>query len=174
MRSSRRRWVNVFLMLSLAACTPSLNWRQASLEGSGVTMLFPCRPERAERAVRVADAELRMRMHSCSAAGAAFSLAFVDIAQAARVAPVMDALRSAAQANVGGTATARAWTAPGATPNEHGALLRIEGHRPDGRRVVEHVALFVRGLRVYQATALGEQIDHDALDTFFDSIRVVV
>lgn len=161
-------------MLSLAACTPSLNWRQASLEGSGVSMLFPCRPERAERAVHIADAELRMRMHSCNAAGAVFSLAFVDVPEAARVASVVDALRAAAQANLGGTATARAWTAQGATPSEHGALLRVEGRRPDGRRLVEHAAFFVRGLRVYQATALGEQIEDDALDTFFDSIKVVV
>ncbi len=113
-----------------------------------------------------------MRMYSCGAAGAVFSLAFVDVNEPARVAPVMAALRAAAQANLDGTAAARAWAPPGGTPNERSALVRIEGRLPDGRRVVEHVAFFVRGMRLYEATALGESLDADALDTFFDSIKI--
>jgi hypothetical protein len=114
-----------------------------------------------------------MQMHSCSAAGAAFSLAFADVADVARVTSLLAALRVAAQANLGGAATARPLVVAGATPNEQSALIQIEGRLPDGRRLVEHAAFFARGLRLYQATALGESIDADALDTFFNSIQVV-
>jgi hypothetical protein len=162
------------LLIVLAACTPALNWRETRPEGSGVKMLFPCRPDRHERTIRVAGAELHMQMHFCSAAGAAFSLAFVDASDPTRVTPLLARLRAAAAANVGGTATVRTMVVPGATPNEQSALIRVEGHLPDGRGVVEHAAFFVKGLRLYQATALGKSLTTDALETFFSSIEIVI
>jgi hypothetical protein len=168
-----RHRLSAALLMSLAACAPSLNWRDTRPEESGVRMLFPCRPDRHERTIRIADAEMRMRMHSCSAAGAVFSLAFVDVAEPARVTPVLVAMRGAAAANLNGTAAARPWVVPGATPNEKSALVRVEGRLPDGRLVVEHATFFVKGLRLYQATALGDSLDADAIETFFGSITVV-
>ncbi|MEO8922537.1 MAG: hypothetical protein ABI330_06875 [Caldimonas sp.] len=113
-----------------------------------------------------------MQMHSCDAAGTVFSLSFVDVTEPSRVTPALTALRAAAVGNVGGTATERPLAVPGATPNPLSALVRIEGHLPDGRRVVEHAGFFVRGLRLYQATALGGSLSVDALETFFGSIKV--
>jgi hypothetical protein len=157
----------------LLACTPSLNWREARPPGSGVAMLFPCRPNQQERAIRIAGAAQRVQMHSCSAAGAAFSLVFANVAEPAGVTPLLAALRAAAQANLGGAETVRPLVLVGATPNPQSALVRIDGRLPDGRRVVEHTAFFARGLRVYQVTALGESLDAETIDTFFDSIKVV-
>lgn len=168
-----RRGHGACIVLWLAACTPALNWRETSPEGSGVALLFPCRAERHERTVRIGDADTRMQMHSCDAGGAVFSLAFVDVASPAEVAPLLAGMRAAAVANIGGAATALPWRPPGATPNEQTARLRVEGALPGGRRVVEHAAFFARGLRVYQATALGDGLDGDALDTYFGSIKVV-
>jgi hypothetical protein len=163
----------VWLALGVAACNPALNWRQTQPEGAGIRMLFPCRTARHERTIQVAAAAMRMRLDSCDAAGSVFSLAFGDVADPARVAPALAELRFAAAANVRGSASVRDWRASGATPNEQTAQLRIEGTLPDGRRVVEHAAFFVRGLRLYQATALGGSLDDDALDTFFGSIQVL-
>jgi hypothetical protein len=47
----------------------------------------------------------------------------------------------------------------------------MEGRLPDGRRVVEDAAFFVKGLRVYAATVLGESIPAEAVETFFASIK---
>ncbi len=162
-----------FFLLSLSACSPALNWRQTSPQASGVTLLFPCRPDKDERTIRLGSSSLRMQMHACRAGDAAFSLAFVDVADAAQVGAVLAALRAAAQANLGGPATAEPWRARGATPNEQSMLVRIDGHLPDGTNVVEHAAFFVKGMRLYQATALGGPLDADALASFFDSIQVV-
>jgi hypothetical protein len=162
------------LLIALAACTPTMNWRDTRPQGSDVVMLFPCRPDRDERAVRVAGDALRMQMYSCHAGGALFSLAFVDASDVSRVAPLLLGLRAAAAANVGGSATVRAIVVPGATPNEQSALLRIEGHLPDGRVAVEQAAFFVNGLRLYQATALGDSPAADALEIFFGSIKIVM
>jgi hypothetical protein len=172
--TSSRILLAAALLIAVVACTPTLNWRDTRPEGSGVAMLFPCRPDGHERTIRVAGDPLRMQMHSCRAAGAAFSLAFVDAPGAARVTPLLAEMRAAAAAHVSGTVAVRAMVVPGATPNEQSALVRIEGRLPDGRAVVEHAAFFVKGLRLYQATALGESLTADALETFFGSIKIVI
>ena len=160
-------------MLLLVACAPALDWRESRPPGSGVTMLFPCGPDRHERAVGIAGQQLVMQMDSCSAAGATFSLAFIDAPQVDRVAPLLDALRVSAAQNIAGAAEPKPFQPPGATPNERAGLLRIAGRLPDGRDVVEHAAFFVRGTRIYQATAIGAAVSADAVETFFGAIRVV-
>ena len=171
MRFSPGRLAAVFLA-ALAACTPALDWREAYLEGSGVAMLFPCRPDRHERAVRLAGVDLRMQMHSCRAANATFSLTYVDAAQPAQVGTLLAELRDRAVSNIAGASTVQPFAAPGATPNPHSARLRIEGRLPDGRAVAEHAAFFARGLRVFQATAIGEAMSAEAVETFFGAIKL--
>ena len=161
--------------LAMPACVPALDWRETRPEGSGVTMMFPCRPERQERPVRVGAETLALRLHSCTAAGSAFALASAEVADPARVTALLEAWRGQAIANVEGSATTEASAAiPGSTPNAQSARLRIVGKRPDGRRVVEHAAFFVKGLTLLQATVIGadEPVDREAIDTFFGSIRL--
>ncbi len=161
--------------MSILACAPALDWRETRPEGSGVAMMFPCRPELQERPVRVGAETLKLRLHSCTAAGAAFALATADVDDPARVTALLEALRGQAIANVSGAATAEATpTISGSTPNAQSARLRIVGKRPDGRRVVEHAAFFVKGLTLFQATVIGadDPVEPEAIDTFFGSIRL--
>ena len=160
---------------TLQACSPPLDWREVQPEGSGVVMMFPCRPDRHDRMVRVAEQTLPMRLHSCRAAGSTFALAVADVADPVRVTPMLAALRTQAIANVGGVAVP--WPLPriaGTTPNGESAMLRIDGRLPDGRRVVEQAAFFVKGLRLYQATVSGEAEPpgHEWAENFFAAIRV--
>ena len=114
-----------------------------------------------------------MQLHSCDAAGATFSLAVVDGGEPTRVQPLLAALKASVAANIGGGAPlAEPFAPPGATPNPSSALLRVPGRLPDGRPVTAHAAFFVHGVRVYQATAIGEALPEDAIRTFFDAIKV--
>lgn len=161
--------------LSMLACSPALDWRESRPEGSGVAMMFPCRPERQERPARIGTETLAMRLYSCHAAGSTFALVNADATDPSRVEALLEAWRGQAIANVDGIAAAEATpTIPGATPNAQSARLRIVGKRPDGRRVVAHAAFFVKGLTLYQATVIGaeEPADREAIDTFFGSIRL--
>jgi hypothetical protein len=171
MPSFRRLWPAAALC-ALVACTPALNWRETRPEGSGIAILFPCRPDRQERMIGVAGMHVPARMYSCEAAGAIFSLVFVDSVDVGQASVLLAGMRSAASANVRGVATGRSWRVPGATPSEQSARLRIEGTLPDGRAVVEHAGFFVVGLRLFQVTTLGGSLDASALDTFFGSVRV--
>ena len=104
---------------------------------------------------------------------ATFSLAVVDGGGPTRVQPVLAALKASAAANLGGGAPLdEPFAPPGATPNPSSALLRVRGRLPDGRPVTAHAAFFVHGVRVYQATAIGEALPEDAIRTFFDAIKV--
>lgn len=161
--------------LTLAACSPVLDWREVRPEGSGVTMLLPCRPSRLERTVRIGEASLPMRLHSCTAGEATFSLVVADAGTAARAAGLLPAMRSAAIANIAGVATPLPLPAiDGATASAQSGLLRIVGRLPDGRPVVEHAAFFVRGSWLYQATVVsaGEPVGPQAIDDFFRAIRL--
>jgi hypothetical protein len=160
---------------ALAGCSPTFNWREARPEGSGVALMFPCRPAHEERRVRIGTAVLPMQIDACSAGAVHFALAFVDAAEATEVTPLLEALRRQSLTNLEGTETASsAFAPPGATPNPQSARVAIIGARPDGRRVVADAAFFVKGLRLFQATVLGAEDSRgrEAADTFFGAIRL--
>jgi len=163
------------LATALAACSPTLDWREARPEGSAVALLFPCRPEHQERKVPLGGAILPMRMHSCRAGDANYSLATLDVADPAQVTPELAALRAQVLANLAGAATEeRPLALAGATPNPESARVHIVGKRPDGSRVVADTVFFVKGLTLYQATVLGsgEGPGREAVETFFGAIRL--
>ncbi|HEY2559055.1 MAG TPA: hypothetical protein VGI48_05015 [Caldimonas sp.] len=167
--------VAVVLALVVAACAPALDWREARPEGSGVVLMFPCRPQDHERNVALAGTMVPMRLHACSAGGANFALAALDAGDPARVTPELAALRGQLLGNLAGTATEqRALALAGATPNPQSARIRIVGKRPDGSPVVAEAAFFVRGLTLYQATVLGsnDTLGAAVVGTFFDAIRL--
>lgn len=160
-------------LVTLAGCSPALDWREIRPEGSGVTMLFPCRPDRHERQVRLDDRTVRMQMHSCSASDATFSLGVIEASGPGEVTPMLAALRAGASANLAADGPVPLPIAvAGMTPNPESALLRIAGHLPDGRPVSLHAAFFVKGMRLYQASAIGKVIPANASDTFFEAIRI--
>ena len=68
-----------------AACTPTLDWREFVPEGSEISVRFPCRPDRSARPVTIAGATVQMQMLVCSAGDATFALAFVELADPARI-----------------------------------------------------------------------------------------
>jgi len=158
------------------ACSPTFDWREARPEGSGVAMMFPCRPTKEERRTRIGIDAQSMELHSCSAGGAIFSLARIDAADPAGVGPLLAAFREQTAANLAGPATEQgAFSPPGATPNPLSARVAIVGRRRDGRRVVAEAAFFVKGLRLFQATVLNADVagGREAADTFFGAIRLL-
>ncbi|MBE0548915.1 MAG: hypothetical protein IH627_14965, partial [Rubrivivax sp.] len=50
----------------LAACSPTLDWRDVRPAGSGVTLLMPCKPVVQERSLPLAGAPVRLSLQACS------------------------------------------------------------------------------------------------------------
>ena len=168
--------LSLALAAALGACSPTFDWREVRPDGSAVAMMFPCRPVRQERTVRVGGSRLPMQLHSCSAGKATFLLAAIDAGGPGDVTPSLDAFRRQAVDNLAGTiADERPFQAPGATPNALSARVRLAGARADGRPVVADAAFFVKGVRLYQASVLGadDAARREAVDTFFGAIRLL-
>ena len=168
-RAGRRALV----LTTIVACTPALDWRTVQIDAGSLEALFPCRPQHRSRAVTLAGVQIKMEMSACSADDLTFALSYVDAPDPAGVTPVLGALRRAASENLGAAQPDGKPFAPaGATPNPESARVQIEGRLPDGSRVVEHAAFFIRGLRVYQANVIGPAPAAEAVETFFASLKI--
>ncbi len=155
-----------------AACSPTLDWREFVPEGTDISVSFPCRPDRQARAVTVAGAKAQMQMLACNAGEATFALAFVDVADPARVGATLAELRATAASNLQDASPQNApLQIKGMTPNAQAARLTIAGKLPDGAAVQEHAAFFARGLRVYQATVIGAKPAPQVVDTFIAGLK---
>ena len=157
----------------LCACSPALDWRQMAPAELGVQALFPCRPASLTRDVPVLQGRSQMVMHACSAAGSTFALSKLTLSDVRDVTAAIDSLLDAAARNLRtGPGQAQPFEVPGMTPNSHAGRLTLNGRRPDGTAVTEHLLVFARGARVYQASVLGDAPDQTAVSMFFGGLKV--
>lgn len=168
--------MRTLLLLCLAggitACSPTLNWREVRPEGSGAVLMLPCKPDSHARRLQLAGAEVRLTLHACSAGGVVWALGHADVDDPARVAPALAELRASALANIGAAdGSPLPLAVSGATPNPASGRWTVTGRLPDGRAVQEQLAVFVRGTRVYQATAVGAALPPEAVETFFGALQ---
>ena len=179
-RLSPRRfalWATLCSLL-VTACSPTFDWRDVRPPESGARLLMPCKPAAQDRRISLAGSTVRLTLLACSAGGLTWGLAHADIAEASLVAAALQALRSAAAANLGVATAAGVAGAieplavPGATPSASAGRSRLAGRKPDGAAVQMELVVFARGTRVFQASVLGERLPPDAVDTFLTSIRI--
>ena len=157
----------------LCACSPTLDWRQVRPADLGVEALCPCRPSSLTREVALLQRRLQMVMHACSAAGSTFALAGLTLSDVRDVTAAIDSLRDAAAGNLrAAPGDTRAFGVPGMTPNSHAGRLTLQGRRPDGSAVTEHLLVFVHGAWVYQASVVGDAPDEAVVTTFFSGLKV--
>jgi hypothetical protein len=160
--------------LAALGCTPALDWREVQPERSGLTALFPCKPASQVRQLALAGVRVEMALYACSAGGATYAIGFAEIGQPQLVGHALAELAAAAVRNVG--ANRAPASAPlhveGATPNARAGRQTFDGWLADGQHVLEQVAVFARGTRVFQVTMVGARLDADAIDTFFGGLRL--
>jgi hypothetical protein len=160
------------LLVGVAACSPTLDWRETAAEGSGVVAMFPCHPDRHARTVELAGSKLQMEMLVCPAGGTTYALSFADVADPARVGVALAELRATALANV---QAAQPQLTPaqvsGMTPNAEALRVTAVGRLPDGAVVQQRAVFFAKGLRVYQGTMIGAKPALEASEIFFSGFK---
>ena len=155
------------MLVALAACSPSLDWRELLVDGTDLVAVFPCRPHRVTRTLALAGRTVHMQMASCTDDGVTYAVSWADLGDPAAVRPALEALRRSAAANLGTSEGTFVPFAPRvATPSEAAARIEIAGRLPDGRAVREGAAFFALGMRVYQASLIGEAPSRAAIDGF--------
>jgi hypothetical protein len=152
--------------LIAAACAPTLNWRELSPPGSGVTLSFPCRPDFGERAAS-ADGPA-MGLAHCETGGMGFSLAWADVADAARVAEALQEMPRSLARKLGVAPGERAALAvPGSTPQPEAGQYSLHAGKTRLR-----LAVFAKGTRVYQAMLQSDSEQTAAWQSFVDGLSL--
>jgi hypothetical protein len=171
----RMRRVCGLLLATVIACgcAPALDWRQVRFADIGLEAQFPCRPAGLAREVQLAGKRAPMEMHGCAAEGSTYAVGVIALDDVRDVAAVLYTLKAAAAQNLQTTVTAgEGFAVPGMTPNPQSGRWALKGRRPDGSAVVEHLLVFARGTRVYQASVLGGDPAPEVVLQFLSGIRV--
>ncbi len=157
--------MNRFLSLALAAltltaCTPTLDWREARL--GELLLLFPCKPDRVERSVTLAQGATPAQMLVCDAGEVTWSATYFPLQDGASAQDVLPELHDKLLANLRGSDAPQpapkppAGAAPSAAAGTADVLRRslITGLRPDGSTVQADAVWLAHGAQAYQLVVL--------------------
>ena len=175
--SVKWRFLATFLIASalLAACSPTFNWRAASLdiEASTLAAMLPCKPDQAVRSVVLGTNTLSLHMLGCEAGGATFTVAGAQVAEPALLSPTLAAWQSAmaVQLKASAPGALERLALPGATAVAGSGRQSLAGAAANAQ-----VAWFARGLTLYQAAIYTQDVNTklpaDTVDSFFEGLRL--
>ena len=176
------------LAMTFAGCSPTFNWREVRPDGTRLSLLLPCKPDKAQKTVPLGGQPTVLAMLGCDAGGATFAVAVADLGDAAKAAPVLAQWQSLTLANMkagpraAGTGPGGTQVVPlklaGASAEPAPLLVSAQGQRADGAAVTGRAAYFAQGSQVFQVVMYVGATKRDAApqavevaETFFASLR---
>jgi len=162
-------------LLALAACSPSLNWRQVRPEGTRLNLLLPCKPDKAQKVVPLGGRATPLSMLGCDADGATFAVAVADVGDAAQAAPVLAQWQALTLANMkAAPASLQPLTLKisGAAAGLAVSRVQAQGQRADGAAVSTQAAYFAQGSQLFQVVMYAPTIAPEVAETFFSSLKL--
>ena len=75
----------VLALAGLTACNPTFNWRDVRPEDTRLSLLMPCKPDKAQKTVPMGGQPTALLLLSCDAAGVTFAVAVADVKDASLV-----------------------------------------------------------------------------------------
>lgn len=167
-----RQFLLLGLALVLAACSPSLNWREVR-PGGGLKALLPCKPDQGSRRQNLAGREIEVQMLGCEAAGALYAVSAVELGDARHALGVQVQWQANLLGNMQATAsTSSAWSLKGANAVLEPVRLKARGLRPDGQPVTVDAVWFAHGARLYHAVIYAERIATEMSEPFFSGLEL--
>ena len=159
-------------LLFMLACSPSFNWRDVRPENTRLSLLLPCKPEKAEKVVPLGGRPATLAMLGCDAGDATFAVAVADLGDEARVAGVLQQWQSLTLANMkAGAPQLMPLKLPGAKAPAP-VLVKAQGRRADGTVVSGQAAYFAQGSRVFQVVMYTGKPLPEQAETFFSSLKL--
>ena len=161
-------------ILALGACSPALNWREVRLENTRLSLLLPCKPDKAQKLVPLGGQPTMLSMLGCDADGATFAVAVADLGDAAQAASVLAQWQSLTLTNMKAVPAAGqslALKIPGASDGAPASRVAAQGQRADGAAVAGQAAYFAQGSQLFQVVMYAPRIAPDAAETFFSSLK---
>ena len=165
----------VTALLSLLACSPAFNWREVRPDNTRLSLLLPCKPDKAEKIVPLGGRATTLSMLGCETAGATFAVAVADVGVAGQAAPVLVLWQDLTLANMKAAAGSRQLLAlkiPGASVAVPVVRVLAQGQRADGTPVSGQAAYFAQGSQVFQAVVYADRLSPEVAETFFSSLKL--
>ncbi|MDB5946828.1 MAG: hypothetical protein JWQ33_1854 [Ramlibacter sp.] len=160
------------LLLSLAACSPTFNWREVRVEPTGLRAMLPCKPDKGSRTVPMAGRDTELHVLGCDTGGATFAVLSADIVDPLRTGEVLAQWKTATLANMHGVSShERPFMPAGAMPLVQSLRVAASGARADNSKVESQATYFARGSRVFQAVVYADRMPAEAAETFFSGLR---
>ena len=160
------------VVLGVAACSPTFNWRQWRQDGTPLAALMPCKPDQATRPIPLAGAPVALHMASCETGGLTYALAWAEVGDATRATELWAQWPRAALASVRATESAAQPVSLAIKGVEQVKALQVAGQDANGRATTMRAVWFARGTQVYQAAIYGPSIREDASTPFFDGLSL--
>lgn len=76
-------------LFTLAACSPTFNWREVRAESMPLKAMLPCKPDKGARTVPMAGRQVELQVLGCEAGGATFALLSGDVVDPLRSGEVL-------------------------------------------------------------------------------------
>jgi hypothetical protein len=165
------RSVPAAALLGLAACSPTLNWREVRADPTALKAMLPCKPDKGARKVPMGGREVELKVIGCDTGGATFAILYGDVVDPLRSGQVLAQWETATLANM---RSAKARDEPflprGAMALPQSVRVSAAGQRADGSAVESQAAYFARGSQVFQAVIYADRIAPEASEPFFSGL----
>lgn len=162
------------MLLTLVACSPSFNWREVRPENTRLSLLLPCKPDKAQKIVPFGGQPTLLSMLGCDAGGATFAVAVADLRDASKAASTLAQWQSATLTNMKADPRASqvlALKLPGASSAPPPLRVLARGRRADGVAVSGQAGYFAHGSQVFQAVIYAGEIAPEVAETFFAGLK---
>ena len=165
---NRRMCAALLLLCALGACTPALNWREVRFDNARWTGWLPCKPDRAERAVRLDQQEAMLRLMGCQADDMDFTLAQLPVPPTLSASQALQAWKSASLASLqaSGDVPSHDWVLTGASP----ILTPQRALAQGGQGVTARWAWFAYDGLLYQAAVSARASRASQADQAMESL----
>jgi hypothetical protein len=151
------------------ACTPTLNWREVSLDR--LTVLLPCKPDRAQRTVKLGMGEVAMEMAGCEAGDALYAVSHVHVSNTDVPQAVVQQWQTVALGNL---QSSTPQSLPWATPKGANAAVRLaaSGQRANGEAMTAQLAWLTSGSDIYHVAVYSKKLAPEQSDTLFSDLKI--
>ena len=151
------------LLAVLAACTPTLNWREVSI--GPVLAMLPCKPDHGSRTVQLMDHDWQMYMTGCEAGGALYAISYLQLVDPATSSSLTQAWRQSALSRMQAAPPADAGVA--FTKNANAPIVHARGRKADGSAVQAQLRWFLVGTQLFHAAVYAPRLTNEMTEPFF-------
>lgn len=158
-----RRIAALMHAVLLAACTPTLNWREVPI--GPVSAMLPCKPDQGTRTVRLMDQDWQMHMVGCEAGGGLYAISYVQLSDTATSFAVTQAWRQSALSSMQATPATDA--ALVSISGAKATTVHARGRQADGSAVQAQLRWFLVGTQLFHAAAYAPRLSAEMTEPFF-------